>query len=66
LRFKNYSLVLYQQTQTTMKNSNTYAQIIKTGKSFLIVDSANQCHFATTSKVKAENRLKSILKNAGF
>ena len=41
----------------------TYAKIVTTGKSFLVVDSANQCRFATTSMVKANNFLNKLLKN---
>jgi hypothetical protein len=50
-----------------MKNKDEYAKIIfNGGKTYMIVDSANQCLFATTSEIKAKNKLKSILKSAGI
>jgi hypothetical protein len=46
-----------------MKNSQAYATIVKMGKNtFAIVDSANQCVFATPSEKQAKNRLAKILK----
>lgn len=50
-----------------MKNSNEYARIEFNGsKTYMVVDSANQCRFATSSKRKAENFLKRVLKDAGI
>jgi hypothetical protein len=50
-----------------MKTKEEYAKIIfNGGKTYMIVDSSNQCLFATTSEIKAKNRLKSILKSAGL
>lgn len=46
---------------------NTYATIIFNGsKTYMVVDSANQCRFATTSERKAKNFLNKLLKSAGF
>lgn len=46
-----------------MKNSQAYATIVKMGKNtFAIVDSANQCVFATPSERQVKNRLAKILK----
>lgn len=46
--------------------TNTYAKIVATGKSFMVIDSANQCRFATSSELKAKNFLKRLLKDAGI
>lgn len=44
----------------------TYATIQFNGKNtYSVVDSANQCHFASTSERKAKNFLKKLLANAG-
>jgi hypothetical protein len=46
--------------------TNTYATIIFNGsKTYMVVDSANQCHFATPSERKAKNFLAKLLKAAG-
>jgi hypothetical protein len=50
-----------------MKNSNNYARIEFNGsKTYMVIDSANQCLFATQSEKKAKNFLAKVLKNAGF
>lgn len=50
-----------------MKNSNNYARIEFNGsKTYMVIDSANQCLFATQSEKKAKNFLANVLKNAGF
>jgi len=41
-----------------------YANIILSGKTFMVVDSANQCRFATSSEKKANNFLNRMLKDA--
>lgn len=51
---------------TTIHNFSYYAKIFKLGKTFMIVDSANQCLFATTSEKQAKNRLTKILKGANL
>lgn len=44
-----------------------YAQIQFNGsKTYMVIDSANQCHFATSSERKAKNFLNKLLKSAGF
>lgn len=44
-----------------------YATIKFNGsKTYMVIDSANQCLFATPSKVKAKNFLNKVLKDAGF
>lgn len=46
-----------------MKN---YATIQFNGsKTYMVIDSANQCRFATSSERKAKNFLKKLLANAG-
>ena len=64
---------MFQQKEITikqieiMKTKEEYAKIIfNGGKTYMVVDSSNQCLFATTSEIKAKNRLKSILKSAGL
>lgn len=50
-----------------MTTQEPYATIIKMGKStFAIVDSANQCVYATPSERQAKNHLAKILKAAGY
>lgn len=44
----------------------TYAKVIFNGSStYMVIDSANQCRFATISERKAKNFLKKLLANAG-
>jgi len=46
--------------------TNTYATIIFNGsKTYMVVDSANQCYFVTPSERKAKNFLAKLLKAAG-
>ena len=50
-----------------MKNSNEYARIEFNGsKTYMVIDSANHCLFATSSERKAKNFLSKVLKNAGY
>lgn len=50
-----------------MKNQNDYAAIKFNGSStYMVVDSANQCRFATSSEKKAKNFLAKLLKSAGY
>jgi hypothetical protein len=50
-----------------MTTANNYAKIKFNGsKTYMVIDSANQCRFATSSEVKAKNFLKKLLKGAGF
>jgi hypothetical protein len=50
-----------------MTTTNTYARIEFNGsKTYMVIDSANQCRFATTSEKKAKNYLARLLKSAGF
>lgn len=45
---------------------NEYARIEFNGsKTYMVIDSANQCVYASQSLVKCKNRLARILKNAG-
>jgi hypothetical protein len=47
---------------TTIKND--YARIEFNGsKTYMVIDSANQCLFATTSERKAKNFLNRLFKN---
>ncbi len=44
-------------------NKMTYAKITFNGsKTYMVIDSANQCRFATTSEKKAKNFLAKLLK----
>jgi hypothetical protein len=45
---------------------NAYATIVKTKSTFMVVDSANQCRFATSSEKKATNFLVKLIKSAGI
>lgn len=46
--------------------TNEYARIeFNGGKTYMVIDSANQCLFATTSERKAKNFLAKVLKSAG-
>lgn len=50
-----------------MNTATTYARIEFNGsKTYMVIDSANQCRFATTSQLKAKNFLAKLLKQAGF
>lgn len=50
-----------------MTNQQPYATIVKMGKStFAIIDSANQCVYATPSERQAKNKLAKILKAVGY
>jgi hypothetical protein len=50
-----------------MKNINEYARIeFNSSKTYMIIDSANQCLFATSSERKAKNFLAKLLKSAGY
>jgi hypothetical protein len=47
-----------------MKNINTYARIEFNGsKTYMIIDTANQCLFATNTEKKAKNFLKKLAFN---
>lgn len=47
--------------------TNTYARIEFNGsKTYMVIDSANQCRFATESEKKAKNFLARLLKSAGL
>lgn len=53
--------------QATMKTitSNSYAKVIFNGSAtYMVVDTAGQCLFSTSSKVKALNRFAKISKDA--
>ena len=68
----NYKSTIFATSTTTkiannMKTQQPYATIVKMGKfTFAIVDSANQCVFATPSERQAKNMLAKILKAAGY
>ena len=50
-----------------MKTTVEYAKIIFNGsKTYMVIDSADQCLFASTSERKAKNFLAKTLKCAGY
>jgi hypothetical protein len=56
-----------QSTRKEFMNSNEYARIEFIDSSYyIIVDTANQCRFVTTSELKAKNYLAKTLKYAGI
>ncbi len=56
-----------KQTPYKMATSNKYAKIEFNGsKTYMVIDSANQCRFATSSEKKAKNFLARLLKEAGI
>jgi hypothetical protein len=55
-----------QSTRVEFMNSNEYARIELNGSTYSIVDTANQCRFATSSELKAKNYLAKTLKYAGI
>lgn len=55
-----------KQIMKTLKNTNDYARIEFNGsKTYMVIDSTNQCLFSTSSERKAKNFLAKVLKNAG-
>jgi len=62
---KNTIFVLYKNKEVMEKQQ--YAKIIFNGSTtYMVVDSANQCRFASSSERKAKNFLAKLLKSAGF
>jgi hypothetical protein len=60
------SLLKQNETPIQMTTSNKYAKIEFNGsKTYMVVDSANQCRFATSSEKKAKNFLARLLKESG-
>lgn len=50
-----------------MKNANEYATVKQIStNTFAVIDSANQCRFASSSEKKAKNFLAKLLKSAGY
>ena len=60
---------MFKQNETPiqMTTLNKYAKIEFNGsKTYMVIDSANQCRFATSSEKKAKNFLARLLKEAGI
>jgi len=54
-------------TATKKQNPSQYAQVKFNGsKTYMVIDSANQCLFATSSETKAKNFLSKVLTQAGY
>jgi hypothetical protein len=50
---------------TTVIESNGFKITTNNSNTFFVIDCNNDCYFATSSFLKAKNRLKSILKGYG-
>jgi len=67
MKIINLLCFIKQLKQNKMTTKKQYAEIIFNGSNtYMVVDSANQCLFATQSERKAKNFLKRVLFSVGI